>query len=324
MILKFKLSKLFRLSSKSKSRFSRNRGETNQKKTGVRSFDKEYQLGAVIGKGGFGTVYSASRLSDGQEVAVKIVTKDSIVTLADDANVPLEVVLLRQVSDVPGVVKLLDYIETSSEYIIVMELLNCCDLFDLISRCGTLEEDVAKEIFSQVVDTVVRCQEKRVLHGDIKDENILIDFDTGAAKLIDFGSGSWAARLRDDDPVSGPELYNHYEGTRVYAPPEWLLYGQYTGEGLTVWSLGILLYDMLCGDIPFETDEQTLTSALTWYDNLSLGPASRNLIRGCLNRDIDERLSLDEVRSHPWLRTGADSGASMTLKLIRSRDDLRD
>ena len=232
MILKFKLSKLFRLSSKSKSRFSRNRGgETNQKKTGVRSFDKEYQLGAVIGKGGFGTVYSASRLSDGQEVAVKIVTKDSIVTLADDADVPLEVVLLRQVSDVPGVVKLLDYMETSSEYIIVMELLNCCDLFDLISRCGTLKEDVAKEIFSQVLDTVIRCQEKRVLHGDIRDENILIDFDTGAAKLIDFGSGSLAPRLHDDDPVSiSPDLYNHYEGTRVYAPPEWLLYGQYTGE----------------------------------------------------------------------------------------------
>ena len=96
MIIKFKLSKLFRLSSKSKGRFARNRGE--QKKTGVRSFDKEYQLGEVIGKGGFGTVYAASRLADNQKVAVKIVTKDSIVTLADDADVPLEVVLLRQVS----------------------------------------------------------------------------------------------------------------------------------------------------------------------------------------------------------------------------------
>lgn len=98
MIIKFKLSKLFRLSSKSKGRFARNRGGEKKKGTGVRSFDKEYQLGEVIGKGGFGTVYSASRLADGQNVAVKIVTKDSIVTLADDADIPLEVVLLRQVS----------------------------------------------------------------------------------------------------------------------------------------------------------------------------------------------------------------------------------
>ena len=70
---------------------------------------------------------------------------------------------LLQVSDVPGVVKLLDYIETSSEYLIVMELLNCCDLFDLISKCVTLEEEVAKEIFIQVVNTVIGCQKKQVL-----------------------------------------------------------------------------------------------------------------------------------------------------------------
>ena len=230
MIIKFKLSKLFRLSSKSKSRFSRNRGEQN--KTGVRSFDKEYELGDVIGKGGFGTVYTAIRLSDGQRVAVKIVTKDSMVTLADDADVPLEVVLLRQVSDVPGVVKLLDYMETSSEYLIVMELLHCCDLFDLISRCGPLSEDVAREIFLQVLETIIKCREKQVLHGDIKDENVLIDYDTGAAQLIDFGSGSWVPSPGLED-ISGyppsPVLYNHYEGTRVYAPPEWLHYRQYTG-----------------------------------------------------------------------------------------------
>jgi len=288
----------------------------------VRSFDKEYQLGEVIGKGGFGTVYSASRLADGQRVAVKIVTKDSIVTLADDADIPLEVVLLRQVSDVPGVVKLLDYIETSSEYLIVMELLDCCDLFDLISKCGTLKEDVAREIFLQVVNTVVQCQKKQVLHGDIKDENILIDFDTGEVRMIDFGSGNWFPRL-DDDHGSSPVLYSNYEGTRVYAPPEWLLYRQYTGEGLTVWSLGILLYDMLCGDIPYETDEQILTSSLTWYDNLSLSPASRNLIRGCLTRDLEERFSLQQVLSHPWLKADEETGASMTLKLIKSRNDLK-
>ena len=75
---------------------------------------------------------------------------------------------------------------------------------------------------------MLRCRDLHVLHGDVKDENVLMDLDTGTARLIDFGSGSWA-------PVSStssasPALYTEYEGTRVYAPPEWLLHKQYSGE----------------------------------------------------------------------------------------------
>ena len=74
----------------------------------------------------------------------------------------------------------------------------------------------------QVVEAVLRCRDLHVLHGDVKDENVLMDLDTGTARLIDFGSGSWA-------PASSA-LYTEYEGTRVYAPPEWLLHRQYSGE----------------------------------------------------------------------------------------------
>ena len=166
------MCKIFRLSSKSKSKCERNQ---DRNKTGVRDFDKEYQLGNVLGKGGFGTVHKATRRSDRTNVAVKFVTKDNMVAMdAIDDNLPLEVVLLRQVSDVPGVVKLLDYFETSSNYIIVMELFRCCDLFDFISNFGTLPEEVAKEIFKQVVDTLIGCHGNKVLHGDVKVRNPLL------------------------------------------------------------------------------------------------------------------------------------------------------
>ena len=168
MIIKF--SKLFRLSSRrSKSKCSKHE-EKNLTKG--RCFESEYVLERVIGRGGFGTVHKAIRKSDDLEVAVKIVLKDhSLVPLektASTENVPVEVVMLRQVSDVPGVVKLLDYFETPSSYLIVMEMFTSCDLFDLISHCGHLTEDVAQEIFGQIVESLIDCKSRQVLHGDIK------------------------------------------------------------------------------------------------------------------------------------------------------------
>ena len=84
---------------------------------------------------------------------------------------------------------------------------------------------------------MLRCRDLHVLHGDVKDENILMDLDTGTARLIDFGSGSWAPASSASSEAS-PALYTDYEGTRVYAPPEWLLHRQYSGED---WWHGVLI-----------------------------------------------------------------------------------
>ena len=258
-----------------------------------------YKVEEVIGKGGFGTVHSAVRRDDGLRVAIKEVAKNRAVTVKD--NVPLEVVLLQLVADVPGVIRLLDYFETVDMFYIVMERVEGQDLFDFISESGTLAEDVVRDMFRQVVDTVFLCHEHGVLHGDIKDENILIDTETENIKLIDFGSGN---RLN-----SG--IYTQYEGTRVYAPPEWISARRYRAEGLTVWSLGILLYNMLCGDIPFETDEEIRRGSLIWFDHLDLSETVKSLVVGCLEMDQGERMTLQQVKENPWLdmrETGRQDG----------------
>merc|ERR1711887_528846 len=250
-----------------------------------------YAVKEEIGRGGFGVVFAAERRSDGLEVAVKEVSKDKD-TLVNE-NVPLEVALMQQVNDVPGVIKLLDYFDTADCFYVVMERFNSKDLFDFISEQGPLPENLAKDLFMQLVDTVSECHEKGVVHRDIKDENILIDINTFKIKLIDFGSG---ALLQEG-------LYHKFKGTRVYSPPEWINCGAYTAEALTVWSLGILLYDMLCGDIPFESDHEISAGHLVWFKQLNLSSQAKDLISGCLSVDPSKRISLEEVQDHPWGKT---------------------
>ncbi len=107
----------------------------------------------------------------------------------------MEVCLMSNVSGLPGVVKLIDCFERHDSYIIVMERPEDCeDLFDFISDKGMLEERLARNFFRQVVETVIACHRKGVIHRDIKDENLLVDLKSLDLKLIDFGSGSY---LRD-------------------------------------------------------------------------------------------------------------------------------
>merc|ERR1712038_1903738 len=100
-------------------------------------------------------------------------------------------------------------------------------------------------------------------------------------------------------------------GTRVYAPPEWIKYRRYTADGLTVWSLGILLHDILCGDIPFETDSQIVLGLPDWGDDSRLSAECRDLLTSCLHTDPTQRTPLEDLPNHPWLLAASSSSSSV-------------
>ena len=255
-------------------------------------FEVAYRVGDVLGKGGFGTVYSGVRIIDGASVAIKHVAKNKVTewTSINGRKVPMELKLLHSVQNVDGVIKLLDFFERSDSFIYVMERpSDCKDMFDFITEKKYLEENLARNFFRQIVEIVMACHRKGVIHRDIKDENILVDMNTGKLRLIDFGSG---AQLKE-------EAYTDFDGTRVYAPPEWLVTGSYQGGPATVWSLGVLLYDMVCGDIPWEKDAQILSSQLVFTRRVS--PEVRDLITRCLTRSVPDRINISNILKHPWM-----------------------
>ncbi|XP_072775805.1 serine/threonine-protein kinase pim-1 [Taeniopygia guttata] len=261
-----------------------------------RQRQERYLLGPQLGSGGFGTVFSGIRLSDGSPVALKRVARESVLQwdeLPDGTRVPLEVVLMEKVgSGCQNIIQLLDWFELPDSFILVLERPGASrDLLEFLQEQGQgfLCEEQARWLFCQVLEAVRHCTACGVLHQDIKPENLLVDPESGDLKLIDFGCGTFLQE----------RAFTDFAGTRVYSPPEWTWLGCYHGHAATIWSLGVLLYVMVCGSLPFQDDQAIVLGKLFFRRQLS--PELQHLIRWCLAKHPADRPELEEISRHHWV-----------------------
>lgn len=265
-----------------------------------REFLEKYTVEEVIGRGGFGVVFAGIRNEDSKPVAIKVARKDkSLGWMKNEAGetVPREVWCLQRVAHIDGVIHLVDYrdLRAQSMYILVMERPERGqDLFDFIGERTTLSERQARNFMRQVVEMLEKIHAAGVVHRDVKDENIIVDLDSQTLRLVDFGS---ATHFKHSP-------YTDFDGTLVYSSPEWLLHRCYKAESYTVWTLGILLYDMVCGNIPFHTANGIIHASPTLPQQLS--PEVRSLICRCLSAEPSDRPTLQQILSDPWMTTGDD------------------
>ena len=191
-----------------------------------------------------------------------------------------------------------------------MELCAGGDLLTYVRRRGCLSEDVVRDLFKQAVSAVHYCHRKGIIHRDIKLDNFLLDIsgDNPIVKLCDFG----VSKVIQEGDVMFEQC-----GTPAYIAPEILIgcrqgSNGYTGFSPDVWSLGVCLYALLFGTVPFKASNIEELHRMIVNGTFSLkkrqrveklSPSLKSLMRGLLEVNPQKRLTLDQVRSHSWFKS---------------------
>eukprot|EP00833_Pecoramyces_ruminatium_P012219 jgi/Orpsp1_1/1186251/evm.model.d7180000049205.1 len=217
----------------------RNKDESNNPELSIASIGN-YVFQKTVGEGNFAKVKLAKHKLTGVEVAIKIIDKTRI----DEKKLGKlyrEVKIMKLLNH-PNIVKLFEVIETKNTLFLVMEYSSGGELYDYLVVHGRMKEKEARVKFRQILAAVNYCHNKRVIHRDLKAENLLLDanFDI---KIADFGFSNYY------DPESKLDTFC---GSPPYAAPELFQGKRYTGPEVDIWSLGVILYVLTTGCLPFD------------------------------------------------------------------------
>mmetsp|Transcript_4193 Transcript_4193/g.6288 ORF Transcript_4193/g.6288 Transcript_4193/m.6288 type:complete len:459 (+) Transcript_4193:76-1452(+) len=266
----------------------------------------KYDLYGTLGEGAFGKVKYAVNTETNEAVAIKILDKDKIQARNMGAQIKKEISIMKMINH-HYVVGVKDVFATSAKIFIVLEFVGGGELFDKIANEGKLSEDKARFYFRQLVEGLEHCHNNGVCHRDLKPENLLLDTE-GNLKISDFGFSTLNIGDADGDGDARAELLHTTCGTPNYVAPEVLGKDGYDGKKADVWSIGVILYVLLAGYLPF--DENTMAGLFqkikaadfeypAWFSD-----EARNLISKVLVPDPQQRARISDLKQHSWFTKG--------------------
>ncbi|XP_051520882.1 serine/threonine-protein kinase pim-3-like [Myxocyprinus asiaticus] len=225
------------------------------------------------------------------QVAIKYVSKDEeheemeVESSDGQGLLPLEVALMTRVNSTPAcpnVLQLVEWFDHPGHYVMILERPDPYqDLHRFCEDNGCLDESQAKKVLLQLNNAFKHCESSGVFDRDVKPQNLLICTDSHEIKLLDFGCGHL---LKHSE-------YKSFAGTFSYAPLEWFRSHSYRAGPATVWSLGVTLYNLLSGSLPFKSAQRVHRLQLPSH----LSADCRQLIRWCLRAAEDDRPSLQDI-----------------------------
>lgn len=270
----------------------------------------KYDVFETLGSGSFGEVKRVVNRDTKEEFAMKILSIEKIKENRLTDQVKREISILRQL-DHPNIVRIVEVLKNKRHMFLITELVNNGDLFDRLALQHKFSENEARDMFKQMLSAVAYCHARGIAHRDLKIENIFLTNDM-QIKVGDFGFANACLGQGSDQEIALKTLC----GTPSSLPPEILRHESYLGSRVDLWCLGIILYTMVAGRLPFPYEDNDKLFEAIVDGNYSIpdyfSPNLKDLIAGLIKVDSEKRFTMTETVNHAWMTVSENDFPSTT------------